>query len=247
LLVVDTEASRGSFAKAEAALKTLATKHPKSVQASVAAGDLAMARGQYPAAAAAYQNALGRAETTGTALNVARAQLGAGEGGKAAAFLAGWVKKRPNDIAALKALAEVQYRAGLLPEARDSYARAVAADPNDAAMLNNYANLLLELKEPSAQAQAERALKLDPTNAFYAATLGWILVQRGDVAGGLRYLRDARLRHPDSGEIRFRLAYALSKAGRDSEARQELNAALGAPEKPTDKAGVKVLKKELGL
>jgi len=246
LLVVDTEASRGNFPKAEAALNTLADRHPKSVQASLAAGDLAMARGHYPSAVAAYQVALSRAESTVIAIDVARAQLAAGEGRKAAAFLAGWSQKRPGDLAALKALAEVQYRAGLLSEARESYARAVAADPNDAAMLNNYANLLLEMKDPAAQPQAERALNLDPNNAFYAGTLGWILVQKGDVSGGLRHLRDARLRRPESGEIRYRLAVALAKAGRSSEAREELAAAFDAREQPTSREGMTTLKKELG-
>jgi len=174
-------------------------------------------------------------------------EVAAGEGGKAAAFLAEWVKKRPDDLMALKALAEVQYRAGLLPAARESYALAAAADPKDGDMLNNYANLLLQLNDPAAQAKAEQALRLDPNNAFYAGTLGWILVQRGDVAAGLRYLREARLRHPESGEIRFRLAYALAKSGRETEAREELTAALGARERLQDSSEAAALKKQLGL
>ena len=247
-LIVDVEVNRREFAKAEASLKTLSAKHPKSAQTAVAAGNLAMARGTYPAAVVAYQAALARAETTGNAINVARAQLAAGEGGKAAVFLADWVRKRPDDLTALKALAEVQFRAGLLPAARDSYARAVVADPNDGNTLNNYANVLLKLSDPSAQAQAERAVKLDPNNAYFAGTLGWVLVQNGDIPSGLRFLREARLRRPDSGEIRFRLAYALAKSGRQVEAREELAAAMNAPERVASGADeVSALRKELGL
>ena len=135
----------------------------------------------------------------------------------------------------------------MLPAARDSYARAVAADPNDAAMLNNHANLLLELKDPAARAQAERALKLEPNQASYAATLGWILVQEGELANGVRYLRDARLRRPENGEIRLQLAYALARSGRNAEAREELGAALSAPEPLTSTQVATALKKELGL
>ena len=245
-LVVDLEASRGNFAKADAVLRTLTGKYPKSVQAALATGNLAMTRGQYPTAVAAYHSAFTRAETTANAMNVARAQIAAGESGKAAAFLDAWANKRPNDLAALKALAETQYRARLLPEASKTYARAVAADPYDGDVLNNYANLLLELKDPGAQLQAERAVRLDPTNAFYAGTLGWILVQKGDQPAGLRYLRDARLRRPESGEIRFRLAYALAKSGRTSEAREELAAALAAREPLTSAAEATALRRELG-
>lgn len=246
-LIVDVETGRRDFAKADAALRTLTSKHPKSVQAAIAAGNLAMARGQYGAAVSAYQAALARSEQTGNAINVARAQLSAGDGGTAAAFLADWVKKRPNDLAALKALAEVQFRAGLLPAARETYAKAAAADPADGDLLNNYANLLLALKDPGAQALAERAVQLDPGNAHYAGTLGWILVQQGQVAPGLRYLREARLRRPDSGEIRYRLAYALSKSGRQAEARDEVAAALIASEPALNQAGLAALAKELGL
>ena len=247
LLIVEAEASRGSLAKAEAAAKALAAKHPDGSQAPLAAASLAMARGQHAAAAAAYRVALGRAETTGIAISLAQAQLAAGEGGKAAAFLGDWLKKRPNDLAALKALAEVQYRSGLLPAARETYAKAAAADPGDADVLNNYANLLLALKDPGAQAQAERAVQLNPGNAYDAGTLGWILVQQGQVAPGLRYLREARLRRPESGEIRYRLAYALSKSGRQAEAREELSAALSAPEPALNPTEVAALGKELGL
>ena len=62
--------------------------------------------------------------------------------------------------------------------------------------LNNYANLLLQLNDPAAQATAEQALKLDPDNPNFADTLGWILVQGGQTEAGLRYLREARLRSP---------------------------------------------------
>jgi predicted Zn-dependent protease len=123
----------------------------------------------------------------------------------------------------------------------------VAAAPDDAALLNNYANLLLQLNDPSAQEQAERALKLVPNDPAYADTLGWILVQKGQIDAGLRYLRDARLRGPENGTIRFHLAYALTKAGRASEAKEELAAALKGSFRVEMSAQVTELKRELGL
>ncbi len=246
-LMVEIAAKRGDAAKADAALKALGAKHPNRVETAVATADLAMSRGQYAAAVAAYRTVLSRDETTANALNLARAHLAAGEAGKAATFLEGWVKGRPNDLPALKGLAEAQFRAGQLPAARQSYARAVAAAPDDATTLNNYANLLLQLNDPAAQEQAERALKLVPNDPAYADTVGWILVQKGQIDAGLRYLRDARLRAPEIGEIRFHLAYALAKAGRTAEAREELVAALNGPTRVESSAVVAQLKKELGL
>ncbi len=105
----------------------------------------------------------------------------------------------------------------------------------------------MQLNDPEAPQQAEKALKLAPNNPAFADTLGWILVQRGQVEAGLRYLRDARLRAPESGEIRFHLAYALAKTGRTAEAREELIAALSGAGRVENSDGVKQLKAELGL
>ena len=103
--MVEIEARRGDAVKADAALKTLVAKHPNRVEAALASANLAMSRGQYATAVAAFRTALSREETTGNALALARAHLAAGEPGKAAAFLDGWAKARPNDLPAQMALA----------------------------------------------------------------------------------------------------------------------------------------------
>ena len=178
-LMVEIEARRGDAAKADAALKALAAKHPNRVETALATANLALQRGQYPAAIAAYRTALARDESTANALSLASAHVAAGEFAKAATFLDGWVKAHPDDLVALRALAEAQYRAGQLPAARENYARFVAKVPDDAPTLNNYANLLLQLNDPTAQATAEQAVKVAPDNPSFMDTLGWILVQNG--------------------------------------------------------------------
>lgn len=244
-LAVQVEARRGDTAKADAALKTLTAKHPTAIETARASAELAMARRQYPAAIAGYRKLLAREENTGNALALVEAHMAAGELGKAAAFLETWVKSHPNDQRAQKALAETQFRAGQFASARQSYQRVIVADPEDAAMLNNYANLLLQMNDPAAQEIAERALKLSPTHPAYADTLGWILVSKGQIEPGLRYLREARLRSPDNGEIRFHLAYALAKIGRKDEAREELGVALGGLGYVSNSASLSQLKKDL--
>jgi putative PEP-CTERM system TPR-repeat lipoprotein len=246
-LAVDIEGLRGDAAKADAALKALIGKYPDRAETANAEANLALMRGRHAAALAAYRTALSRDETTANALSVARAYIAAGEPAKAAAFLDAWLRTRPNDLAALKALAETQFRAGQLADARRSYARVVATDMDDPATLNNYASLLQKVNDPQAQAYAEQALKLEPNNPDYADTLGWILVQKGEIEPGLRYLREARLRSPQNGGIRFHLAFALAKAARDSEARDELTAALSGSHRVAHSEQVMRLKKELGL
>ena len=72
-------------------------------------------------------------------------------------------------------------------------------------------------------------------------------MQRGDLEGGLRHLRDARLRSPGSGDIRYHLAFALAKSGRKPEAKTELSAALGGAAKLQITPEVKKLMTELDL
>jgi len=247
VLAVEVDMHHTDAARADAALKVLTTKHPKRVETTLVTADLAMARKQYPLAVAAYRKALAQEESSANALQLARAHVGADEADKAAAFLDGWVKSRPKDLAAQKALAEAQFRAGQLAAARQTYARVSAAAPNEAPMLNNYANLLLQLKDPAAKMVAEKALNLVPDHPSYLDTMGWILVQQGQTEAGLRYLREARLRSPENGEIRFHLAWALMGGGRKDEAREELKAALVGPGRVANQPMVSQLKKELGL
>lgn len=247
VLAVQVETRRGDAAKADIALKSLIAKYPASLETARAKADLAMSRGQFSTAIAGYRKVLAGAENTGNAMALVQAHMAAGEAGKAAAFLEVWVKSRPNDIAAQKALAETQFRSGQLAAAQQSYQRVISSDPEDASALNNYSNLLLQVNDPGAQEAAEKALKLSPTHPAYADTLGWILVSKGQIEAGLRYLREARLRNPGNGEIRFHLAYALSKIGRNDEAREELSAALSGPGRVSNSVMVGQLKKDLGL
>ncbi|HLO63669.1 MAG TPA: XrtA/PEP-CTERM system TPR-repeat protein PrsT, partial [Azonexus sp.] len=246
-LAVQVEARRGDAAKADAALKTLLAKHPNAVETLRVTADLAMSRGQYAAAIASYRKLLSREENAGNALALVQAHMAAGEAAKATTFLEGWVKGHPKDKLALKALAEAQFRSGQLAAARQTYQFVVKDSPDDALALNNYANLLQQMSDPAAQEMAERAVKLSPNSAIYADTLGWILVGKGQIEPGLRYLREARLRSPESAEIRFHLAYALSKIGRKEEAKEELNAALRESGRLANNLPLAQLRKELGL
>lgn len=247
VLLVEVEARRGDVAKADAALKTLLAKHPNALEAARVSADLALFRGQYPAAISGYRKVLVHSDTTGNALALVQAYMNSGETDKAAIFLEEWVKKHRNDQLALKVLAETQFRAGRLSQARQTYQQVIKANPEDASSLNNYANLLSQLKDPGAQDAAEKALKLSPGHPAYADTLGWILVGKGQPESGLRYLREARLRSPENAEIRFHLAYALAKIGRKEEAREELRATVGGRSEISDSAIFQQLKIELGL
>lgn len=246
-LSVEVEARRGNALKADEALKQLNEMYSTRPEAIRSGADLAMSRGQFPAAIAGYRKLLSRHENTANAMALVNAHMAAGEPAKAASFLEGWMKSHPKDLRALKALAESLFQAKQLVAAKKTYQMVINALPGDADSLNNYANLLYQIGDPTAQEIAERALKLSPNHPAYADTLGWILVTKGEVESGLRHLRDARLRSPENQEIRFHLAYALSKVGRNDEARGELRAILGEPSTIPDRNIFHQLKIELGI
>lgn len=247
VLAVEIAARRGDATGVDAAFKTLAAKYPDSVATVLTRGHIAMSRGQYVQALADYRGALAREPATPNALLVAQAQIASGAAPEAAAFLTDWSAKHPGDRIAARALAEVQAAAGRLDAARATFDKLVRAYPDDTALLIGYAQLLARLNDPAALAAAERALKSAPTSTEAADTLGWLLVQQGNVDGGLRYLRDARLRSPGAGVVRYHLAVALAKSGRKAEARDELAAALKGADRIPENPEVARLKADLGL
>ena len=125
-----------------------------------------------------------------------------------------------------KATADAYARSGNLAQARNGYESALKQAPNDVAVLNNLANVLLRMKDPAAIGIAEQAVAKNPANPNAIDTLGWILFQNGQAERALTMLRDARLREPGNPEIRYHLAVVLAQAGRKNEAREELDAAL---------------------
>jgi len=245
VLAVDVEVRRGNVAGVTSALKTLTARHPDSPATLTTSAAVAQSRGQAAAAVAGYRAAMDKEPSAQTLALLAQALLANKEGAKAKALLEDWSAKHPGDLPALKALADVQRGAGDSEGARRTFAQIVAADPNDAAALSSYATLLQGLGDPAAAAQAEKAYQLEPSNAEYGDVYGWILVQQGRLQDGLRVLREARLREPGHGRLRYHLAAALWKSGRKVEARDEMTAALAS--KAALPAEAQQLKAELGL
>ena len=94
--------------------------------------------------------------------------------------------------------------------------------PDNAVVLNNLAFLYQSSGNPQALELSERAYALLPENAAIADTLGWILINRGDLDGGLPLVERARQELPERSDVRYHYAAGLAKSGRFVEARQEL-------------------------
>lgn len=119
------------------------------------------------------------------------------------------------------------YASGLVDEGQHNAAIAqheslVASRPADARVLNNLAWLYQEKGDSRALEFARRAHEAAPEPSHTNDTLGWVLVQNGQADKGLPYLRTAFVRDSRNPDIRYHLAVALSRLGRDGEARREL-------------------------
>jgi putative PEP-CTERM system TPR-repeat lipoprotein len=226
VLLVELELRGGELPKAEQRAKGIVAKHPGSPLGYRLLADVAMARKTYPQAIEGYRTALGKDPSTDSALRLYRAYIQSGATAKGVEFMQTWVKERPNDVVALRALAEGQMATGNLAAARAGYEKVLKLRGEDPILLNNLANVLARHGDRGALEYAERAYRLTPTDPSIQDTLGWILVEQGRVQEGLQHLREARLRNPNDPEIRYHLAAALAKVGRRDDARLELEPVL---------------------
>jgi len=226
IVLAEIALQRGDADGAEKWARAIVKQAPESEAGYRLLGDAAMARKRYPEAIKQYHAALGKEQRSESAMRIFVAHLESGDTAAGIQFLQTWIRDHPGDPVAQRALAEAYLRAGKLAEAGAQYERILKAQGEDAVLLNNLANIYLARDKQKALEYAQRAHALDPNDASVQDTLGWILVEQGDMDRGIRHLRDARLRDPQNPEIRYHLAAALSRAGRTDEARRELEPAM---------------------
>lgn len=226
LMMAEIEIAQKDYAKAETRIKTLQQQQANDVSVARLQGDLLMARGQYAAAANVYRLLLGKTGGEVVILRLYRAYELSGERGRGLKALEEWSKAHPNDLVVMRVLGDGYLSADDPAGARRSYERLLSVRPDDPLVLNNLAQALLRQGDRTAVETAERAFRLSDRDATVIDTFGWVLVSQGQFERGVGLLRDARLRDPESREIRYHLAHALAKMGRLPEARDELRSAL---------------------
>jgi putative PEP-CTERM system TPR-repeat lipoprotein len=245
-LMADAQLASKDLAKAEATGKDIVARYPTSAEGYRVGGDVSMARGNLAAAAQSYRAALEREPTTSYAQRLAHALSQAGDVPHALDALNAWLKKNPNDLAIRATLAEINMHAGNWKAAREQYDKVLASQPDAVGILNNQATVLQRLGDPSAMSVAAHAYKLAPQDPGVVDTYGWAQAMAGNLDVALRLLRDARLRQPEDGDIRYHLAWTLARLGRKPEAKEELGYALKSGARFDSLVEAKALMKELG-
>lgn len=130
------------------------------------------------------------------------------------------VERSPQDAAAWSALARTQFEAGRVPEAVESFRRAVALQPQNADTLIDLADVLAVQADrrmtPESNELVERALAIEPTNTKALALSGIAALQGGDPARALaqwqRAIDTAPEGHPIAAELKATLDQARQMA-----------------------------------
>lgn len=206
-------------------------------------GDLLMAQNRYMAAVDAYRKGIDKRGGGTAAANIHRSLVLAGRKAEAEKALDEWLAKHPSDIPVRLYRADSAIVEGRFEIARVELETIQRIKPDLPNVLNNLATIYASTRDPRALDFAQRANKLVPNNPFIADTLGWILVERGQIEQGLVLLRKAQTMQPEHPLINYHLAVALARSGAKNDARGILRNLLSGsqafPERPQAEALLK--------
>lgn len=220
LIMLDVDAQQFDAALAKA--RDIQKKQPKLNAGYALEGDIHVINKAWGQAASAYRAGLKAAPATDLAQRLHTVLLLDGKTGDAHAFADSWLKSHAGDNAFRLFLAESANKRKDYSAAAAQYRTLLAAQPNNPAMLNNLAWSLGQMKDPKALSHAEQANKLAPNQPAIMDTLGMLLVEQGNAERGLELLTKALQLAPEAHAVRLNHAKALLKAGKKTEAKQEL-------------------------
>lgn len=221
------------------------TQHPKSPLGFEREADILLDQKRLPQAIQAYEQALARGAGSAQLIKLHRAYLQAGNAQAADRRLTAWLKQHP-DHYAVRAYAANHYTAsGRHKEAIAQYQEIQRQTPANVIVLNNLASLYQREGDSRALATAEQALKLAPDNPSVQDTLGWILVEQGQVKRGQEWLRKALAAAPGHATIRYHYSVALARSGSKAQARDELEKLLADSPQFPDAENARALLKGL--
>ena len=203
--------------------KQLINDFPEAAAGYMLVGDVRMERRHFSDALPSYMKALEIGNNSEQALRLHIAQRYNDDNVKAEATLTNWLAKTPNDLAVKNALAEFYLSTANFKAATGIYRELITSRNVPPALYNNLAFALYkQRKMDEAINYARKAYELAPTDPMVNDTLGWLLVENASPSEGLPFLREAVTRASGNPEIRYHLAAALSKLGRNKEAHTEL-------------------------
>ncbi|WP_123630891.1 XrtA/PEP-CTERM system TPR-repeat protein PrsT [Salinisphaera orenii] len=180
------------------------------VAASILEGDVRRAAGQNREAAAAYESAFAESPSAELAIGLFEVRRQAGIDAPQRS-LEDWSERQPDNTAVALRLGQWYQSNGEDAAAAEQYRQVLDARPDNAIALNNLAVIYQAQDDSRALSVARRAHDAAPDSPAVADTLGWILVQAGQLAEGIELLETATEAPESPAGIRYHLAYALAQ------------------------------------
>jgi tetratricopeptide (TPR) repeat protein len=130
---------------------------------------------------------------------------------------------RPGDQQTLHMIVNTLEQAGRREEVLETYLGIIELFPDDDLALNNYAYMLTEgdVSEDTlryAVELVERALEINPDNAPYLDTAGWIYFKLGHVQLAREFIERSLSINPDNPEVLMHMGDILEYLGKSNEA-----------------------------
>jgi putative PEP-CTERM system TPR-repeat lipoprotein len=246
ILLASAQLKTGRYRDAMNIAQQIQKQHPESATGVALQGDVLMAQKQFAPALKAYEKASAiNNDSDVLAVKTHQALTEGGNAKEADARLVRWLKDHPSNVPARAYLASSYMGAAQNKQAIEQYQLVLQNDPKNILALNNLAWLYQQEKDQRALATAEQAYLLKSDSATVMDTLGWILVEQGDTARGLKLLRAASEKAPEATGIRYHWAAALAKSGDRAGARRELADLLAKNKKFPERQDALELLKQL--
>jgi putative PEP-CTERM system TPR-repeat lipoprotein len=223
-----------------------AADRPNSITRLLVLGDAQTAAQKPGDAAATYQKAWNTAKEGVVLRRLYGALAQSRREGEGLKLLKTWADQNPADYSTRLMIASHYINAKQYDDALKETEAMNGALPDNPLVLNNLAWLYGEKNDPKALVVAEKAYALFPRSADIADTLGWLHVQKGDVAKGVDILAKAHAMAPGRGDITYRYAAALDKKGDKTEAKVVLKKALSGQASFNERPQAEALLKQLG-
>ena len=221
--------------------RQMQTQQPGSPVGFEREAAILLSQKRLPEATKALDQALAKGAGAASLIRLHRVLSQTGNNQAADQRLVDWMKRHPKDTAVRAYAAEAYLVANRNREAIALYEGLVKSSPGSFTALNNLASLYQREKDGRALATAEQALKLAPEHPGVQDTLGWILLERGELSRATALLAKAANRVPQSGAIRYHYGVALARGGKNAEAKKELQAAIASGQKFAELDAAKAL------
>lgn len=205
--------------------------------------DIYLLQKRYPLAIKTYELALSKDQSSPGFIKLYRAMILSGDAKGADTRLSAWLTSHPKDMSVRRYAAQIFANSNRFKEAIAQYEFILNQSPGNALLLNNLADLYQKTKDPRALDTAEKGYKLAPNHPSVLDTLGWILVEQGQLERATSLLRKAVEMDPKTGVHRYHFGVALSRTGDRANAKKELEAAIASGQNfPEIKSAKELLK-----